>query len=74
LANACTRVHPVEWAIGEVAGMLASFTLETGFQAHDLLERAALQAVLFARLDQRGIARRWPEALLSLRPATPRAA
>jgi hypothetical protein len=54
--------------------MLASFTLETGFQAHDLLERAALQAVLFARLDQRGIARRWPEALLSLRPATPRAA
>lgn len=30
LVNACTRVHPVEWLIGEVAALLASYCLQHG--------------------------------------------
>lgn len=74
LANACTRVHPVEWAIGEAAGTLAALAFETGFFMPDVLERKALQQQLFARLDAHGITRRWPEALLRLRQSPPHAA
>jgi hypothetical protein len=30
LVNACTRVHPVEWLVGEVAALLASHCLQRG--------------------------------------------
>jgi hypothetical protein len=58
------RVHPVEWNVGEVAGLLAAYCLE-----HDLLPRAvrnqphelvAFQAVL----RREGIELAWP----SLKP------
>ena len=64
LANACTRVHPVEWTIGEVAGTLAAFNLEQGHTPQDIFEQASLQQGLWARLDALGIARQWPQALL----------
>lgn len=71
LANACTRVHPVEWAIGEVAGTLAAFALDTGCNPQDLLGRNARQSALLERLDGHGIARQWSQTLLRQCPTTP---
>ena len=68
LANACTRVHPVEWAIGEVAGTLASFMLDRRVWTQDLLRQGPGQDELFRRLDAQGVVRYWPEELLRRRP------
>lgn len=50
LVNACTRVHPVEWLIGEVAALLASYCLQRGLQPRAiqtaLNETQALQHLL----------------------------
>jgi len=60
LTNGCYRLHPTEWNIGEVAGLLA---------AHCITERTAPEQVhadgahldRFQRLlDAHGIERRWP--------------
>ncbi len=53
ITNSCTRLHPVEWAIGEAAGSLAAHCLETGLTPRDLhadsLRTRALQEKLVAR-------------------------
>lgn len=36
LSNGAYRLHPVEWAIGEAAGTLASFCLEAGKTPHQV--------------------------------------
>lgn len=70
LANACTRVHPVEWSIGEVAGTLAAEMLNQRSGLHSLLENATLRRAALSRLDVLGVTRVWPEALLRLRERT----
>lgn len=65
LVNACTRVHPAEWLIGEVAGRLASFALQ-----HDLTPAAihadpASIAALQQALQASGIPLHWDAALLA---------
>jgi hypothetical protein len=64
LANACTRVHPAEWAIGEVAGTMAGVMAEQRCGAQDLMRAGTPRETLYTRLDQHGVARRWPEDLL----------
>jgi hypothetical protein len=59
LANACTRVHPVEWLTGEVAGLLAAQVVAEGWP-----DSAGQVARLQASLTQAGIPLHWPEALL----------
>lgn len=69
LANACTRVHPVEWAVGEVAGLLAAESLASGHAPAAIVQdRDHLRAVQ-TRIDAAGIPRAWPAALLARRPA-----
>jgi hypothetical protein len=60
LTNGCYRLHPIEWNIGEVAGLLA---------AHCIAERTVPEQVhtdaahldRFQRLlDAHGVERRWP--------------
>lgn len=54
LVNACTRVHPAEWLIGEVAGHLAALAAERG------VAPAALSVPeVQARLQAAGIPNRW---------------
>ena len=67
LANACTRVHPAEWAIGEAAGTMAGVLVDHGCGAQALMQPGAPRDTLFTRLDQQGAARHWPEDLLRRR-------
>ncbi|MET3510366.1 MULTISPECIES: FAD-dependent oxidoreductase [Plantibacter] len=62
ITNGCYRLHPVEWAIGEAVGALASFALERGRPPRAIREDPALlddyQRLLRDRL---GVTLRWPE-------------
>jgi hypothetical protein len=60
ITNGCTRLHPVEWNIGEAAGTLAAFCL-----AHQT-EPAAVHAgkhldEFITQLDTAGVERAWPD-------------
>lgn len=48
LTNGCFRLHPVEWNIGEAAGLLASFCIDRGLDPLGVLntQLAAFQALL----------------------------
>ncbi len=60
LASACTRVHPVEWLAGEVAGLLAAQVQREGWPDHP-----AQVAALRARLTAHGIPFAWAPQLLA---------
>lgn len=65
LANACTRVHPVEWLCGEVAGLLANQLLQDGWP-----DRPAQVAQFRQSLLNCGIPVAWSPGLLA-QAATP---
>jgi len=59
ITNGCYRLHPVEWNVGEVAGLLAAHCLESGAEPRDVERPEEFEE--FARLlDSEGIQRRWP--------------
>lgn len=62
LAGGAARVHPVEWLIGEVAGLLAAQALHEGWP-----DTPAQQARLFTALEHAGVPRHWSPALLARR-------
>ncbi|WP_156760281.1 FAD-dependent oxidoreductase [Microbacterium karelineae] len=63
ITNGCYRLHPVEWNIGEVAGVLAARCRRDGTAPHvvhgDPLRVAELQGALAAD----GVELRWPEGV-----------
>ena len=67
LVNACTRVHPVEWLVGEVAGLLATQLMDQRLAPQALLESAAQVQRLRSRLRAVGIPLAWPADLLARR-------
>jgi len=64
LANACTRVHPVEWLIGEVAGVMAARSVAQGCAPAALLDSPQHQAALQTALRQAGVPLTWSDELL----------
>jgi hypothetical protein len=60
LASACTRVHPVEWLAGEVAGLLAAHVQRQGWP-----DRPAQVAALRAALVTQGVPLSWSPQLLA---------
>ena len=50
ITNGCYRLHPVEWNIGEAAGSIAAFALDTGRNPRSLVEEPGL-----LRAFQRGL-------------------
>ncbi|MGX6602428.1 FAD-dependent oxidoreductase [Micromonosporaceae bacterium Da 78-11] len=61
ITNGSHRLHPVEWNVGEVAGLLAGFCL-----AHDVTPRAVrntpeLLAAFQQQLHAEGVELRWPD-------------
>lgn len=74
LANACTRVHPIEWIIGEVAGVLAAEVLRARTAPQGLMESAPLCRAVQAQLQALGIPGSWPQELLRMRQSPPLAA
>jgi hypothetical protein len=61
ITNGCYRLHPVEWNIGEAAGLLAAWCSETGSEpAHALQRIDDFQALLVSE----GVELAWPDDLV----------
>ncbi|GAA5525506.1 hypothetical protein Maes01_02076 [Microbulbifer aestuariivivens] len=63
LVNAATRVHPIEWLVGEVAGQLAAQCLERGLTPADLYQDPTEVVALQQQLGDSGIPLHWPQTL-----------
>lgn len=59
LTNGCYRLHPVEWNVGEVAGLLASFALDENVSLSEVRNNKPLFDRFAELLDQNGIQRYW---------------
>lgn len=60
ITNGAYRVHPVEWNIGEVAGLLAAFSLERHVSPRAVRNQPKLLADFQSLLRQQGIELSWP--------------
>jgi hypothetical protein len=61
ITNGCYRLHPVEWNVGEVAGLLAAHCLETGLTPHGVQQNDNQLEAFQTRLYGEGIEIRWPD-------------
>lgn len=60
LTNGCYRLHPVEWNIGESAGLLAAFCLLRDLEPAQVYESPALTEEFQRLLRDQGIECEWP--------------
>lgn len=61
ISNGCYRLHPVEWNIGEAAGLLAAFCLDEGYIPQQVHESAKLTESLQNLLRAQGLELQWPQ-------------
>jgi hypothetical protein len=61
ITNGCYRLHPVEWNIGEVAGLLSAHCLDCGSTPHAVREHKDRLVEFQTLLERQGIELRWPE-------------
>jgi hypothetical protein len=59
ITNGCYRLHPVEWNIGESAGLLAAFCVLRGVEPHQVYETPALLEEYQNLLRSQGIQLEW---------------
>jgi len=59
ISNGCYRLHPVEWNVGEAAGALAAFALETGHDPAAIHGNSELQRDFQRRLVADGVPLYW---------------
>ncbi|MAE62263.1 MAG: FAD-dependent oxidoreductase [Planctomycetaceae bacterium] len=62
ISNGCYRLHPVEWNIGEAAGLLAAFCIDRPVPPRAVRERADLLEAFQTLLVEQGIELQWPRA------------
>jgi hypothetical protein len=60
ITNGCYRLHPVEWNIGEAAGILAAFCCRRELEPAQVLEQPKLVAELQSVLRKQGVEIAWP--------------
>lgn len=60
ITNGAYRVHPVEWGVGEAAGILAAFCLERDVVPRAVRHDPKLLAELQALLERQGVELSWP--------------
>ena len=65
LVNACTRVHPAEWLVGEVAGLLAAFALAQDLSPAQIHARPEQVQAFQQSLQAVGIPLHWDAGLLA---------
>jgi hypothetical protein len=63
ITNGCYRLHPVEWNIGEVAGLLAGFCLARGVPPRAVRDNTALLSDFQDRLAGDGVELHWPDVV-----------
>ncbi|MDR6867477.1 hypothetical protein J2Y69_002080 [Microbacterium resistens] len=61
ITNGAYRLHPVEWNIGESAGVLAAFCIDHAVRPGDVLPDPELLKRLQTRLIEAGIEIHWPD-------------
>jgi len=60
ITNGCYRLHPVEWNIGESAGLLAAFSLSKNVSPRAVREKKELLDEFQGLLRQQGVELSWP--------------
>jgi hypothetical protein len=60
ITNGAFRVHPVEWNVGEAAGLLAAFCFERGVLPRSVRKHAPLLEAFQTLLRHQGIELTWP--------------
>jgi hypothetical protein len=61
ITNGCYRLHPVEWNIGEVAGLLAAWCIKKGTTPHAVQADDRQLEDFQTHLYREGIEIRWPD-------------
>jgi hypothetical protein len=61
ITNGCYRLHPVEWNIGEAAGLLAAYCLEKNLAPRAVRHHSAILRDFQNCLEQHGIELDWPQ-------------
>jgi hypothetical protein len=61
VTNGCYRLHPTEWNVGEVSGLLAAHCLDTATTPERVHADPDLLARFQLRCEIEGIERAWPE-------------
>lgn len=67
ITNGCYRLHPVEWNIGESAGMLAAFSILKRETPRGIRNRKELLTEFQKGLQQQGVLIRWSDAAHTVR-------
>ncbi len=60
ITNGCYRLHPVEWNIGEVVGMLVQFASKKQVKPRDVRENKKLLADFQHFIQSQGVEIKWP--------------
>ena len=60
ITNGCYRLHPVEWNIGEAAGMIAAHSIATGESPRGIRNKAERMAEFQRKLAAQGVETEWP--------------
>jgi hypothetical protein len=63
VSNGCYRLHPVQWNIGESAGILAAFCLAHETEPAAVRESDRLLEAFQEVLSDRGVRLEWPQTL-----------
>ncbi|KAF4984477.1 hypothetical protein FZEAL_325 [Fusarium zealandicum] len=61
ITNGCYRLHPVEWNIGEAAGLLAAHCLDKALSPHEVQGKGELFEEYHKMLVHEGIETAWPD-------------
>ena len=61
ITNGCYRLHPVEWNIGESAGLLVSYALNKKVIPRAVRERKELLEEFQNFIRSQGVETRWPD-------------
>jgi len=59
ISNGCYRLHPVEWNIGESAGLLAAFCIDRKIQPREVREKKELLGEFQQLLKSQGVELTW---------------
>ncbi len=63
ISNGCFRLHPVEWTIGEAAGALVAFCLNSRLSLSAVRNTPGNLAAFQSRLTEQGAELAWPKTL-----------
>ena len=61
ITNGCYRLHPVEWNVGESAGLLAAESIRTGEPPRRIRNNEKRRKEFQARIQAEGVEISWPK-------------